>query len=120
MKNKPFMTTGTSFNRLREEIDCERNFCGTYFCDSVTQKLCVLRNKFLRIVSSFCMFSLKIVEFFVRGSIFFIFAEQNFANKVTNCINKFHKNFFRKCFSSLKIVKMFDKATPRSALAQLA
>ena len=61
--NKPFMTTGTSFNSLTEETDCKKNFCGTYFCDSVTQKHCILRNKFLRIMSSFCMFSLKTVEF---------------------------------------------------------
>ena len=79
VKNKPFMTTGTSFNSLREEIECERNFCGTSFWDSGTYKHCALRNKFLQIVSSFCMFSLKFVEFFVSGS---IFVEQIFAKKV--------------------------------------
>ena len=56
---------------LMEEIFCERNFCGTYFCDSVTQNHCALGSKFLQIVSSFCVSSFKIVDFFVGGSIFF-------------------------------------------------
>ena len=63
------------------------------------------RANFLRIVSSFWMFSLKIVEFFVRGRIFFIFAKHFFAIKEVYSKNKFRENF---CRNSLFLERLFS------------
>ena len=86
------------------------NFSDFYnFLANLQNYVLFLRNKSTQIfsvdlgfrmqtVSCFCIFSLKIIEFFVRGSIFFIFKEQILPNKDLNRKNKFRKNFFRKNF----------------------
>ena len=87
---------------LREEIVHERNFSGTYFCGSATQKYCVLLNNLMWNMSSFWAFSLKIIDFFVRGIIFYIFEEKIFASKVVN-----HKSTFRNFFFFFFLAKIY-------------